>query len=161
MLNTCRMSWDDDPVVKAWLATIDGHGCRTDARAALIHTLASAFMIQVRHNFMSNHILSHISRYRYIINPREVLVAQPMDALLTSQATKLRWVPITRDFSSNIDHREARAVMHAFYQGDVRHTRLARAVPTTRNRRSEDFCGRLLANGALPHAIVRAIRPAR
>ena len=111
-----------DPVVKAWLATIDGHGCRTDTRAALIHTLASAFMIQVRHNFMSNHIMSHISRCRYILNPRELLVAQPMDTLLTSQITKLRWVPITRDFSSNIDHREARAVMRAFYQGmkDIR-----------------------------------------
>ena len=66
--------------------------------------------------------MSHISRYRYILNPREVLVAQAMDTLVASQSTKLRWVPITRDFSSNIDHREARAVMHAFYQGmkDIR-----------------------------------------
>ncbi len=106
-----------DPVVKAWLSAVDGHGCRTDDRATLIRTLSSVFMIQVRHNFMSNHITSHISRYRYILDPNEVPVAQAFDILTTNQATKLRWVPITRDFSPNIDHSEARAVMRAFYQG--------------------------------------------
>ena len=111
-----------DPVVKAWLTAVAGHGCRTDDRAALIHTLASAFMIQVRHNFMSNHIVSHIARYTYILDPSDARVARALDTLTTNQATKLRWVPITRDFSSNIDHREARAVMRAFYQGmrDIR-----------------------------------------
>ena len=106
-----------DPVVKAWLNAVTGHECQTDDRGALIHTLAYAFMIQVRHNFMSNHIVSHIFRYMYILNPNETLVAHALNAITTSQVTKLRWVPITRDFSSNIDHVEARAVMRAFYRG--------------------------------------------
>jgi hypothetical protein len=106
-----------DPVVKAWLTAVDGHGRPTDDRAALIRALASVFMIQVRHNFLSNHIVSHIFRYTYILDPTEVLVAPARAALAMNQATKLRWVPITRDFSPNIDHSEARAVMRAFYQG--------------------------------------------
>ena len=66
---------------------------------------------------MSNHIVAHMQRYMYILDPNETSVALAMDTLTSSQATKLRWVPITRDFSSNIDHREARVVMRAFYQG--------------------------------------------
>jgi len=93
-----------DPVVKAWLVNVACHGYRTDDRATLIRAMASAFMIQVRHNL-------------YILDPNEVLVAPVMDIFTANLATKLRWVPITRDFSSNIDHREARAVMRAFYQG--------------------------------------------
>ena len=70
----------------------------------------------------SNRITSHILRCIDILNPNEVLVAPAMDTLIGAQATELRWVPITRDFSSNIDHREVRAVMRAFYQGmkDIR-----------------------------------------
>ena len=106
-----------DPVAKAWLNAVTGHECQTDDCGALICTLAYACMIQVRHNFMSNHIVSHIFRYMYILNPNETLVAHALNAITTSQVTKLRWVPITRDFSSNIDHVEARAAMRAFYRG--------------------------------------------
>ena len=79
--------------------------------------MASAFMIQVRHNFMSNRIVSHIVRYMSILEPSETRVARALLTMVMFKGTELRWVPITRDFSSNIDHREARAVMRAFYQG--------------------------------------------
>ena len=106
-----------DPVAKEWLQAVDGRVSRTEDRAALIRVLTSAFMIQVRHNFMSNRIMSHIVRYMSILEPSETRVARALLTMVMFKGTELRWVPITRDFSSNIDHREARAVMRAFYQG--------------------------------------------
>ena len=59
---------------------------------------------------------------RDILDPNEVRISHASSLMRLSHTTQLRWVPITRDFSSNIDHREARAVMRAFYQGmaDIR-----------------------------------------
>jgi hypothetical protein len=106
-----------DPAAYTWLFNLGLLEATPDHRKALVLVMSSVFMTQVRHNFMSSHIFGHISRYKAILDVREVNISETFLTILTGQATNLRWVPITRDFSSNIDHAAARSVMRTFYSG--------------------------------------------
>jgi len=102
-----------DPAVRSWLTALHEEA----DRAGLVRVLVSGFMIQVRHNFVSNRIFGHFARFMLILDPREVPVTTAFRTLLVSEGTTLRWVPMTRNFSENVDHPAARSVMQAFYTG--------------------------------------------
>jgi len=102
-----------DPAVQSWLTALH----EEVDRAGLVRVLVSGFMIQVRHNFLSNRIVGHLRRFVYILDPREVPVSTAFVTLLNNESTSRRWVPLTRNFSANVDHPAARSVMQAFYTG--------------------------------------------
>jgi hypothetical protein len=67
--------------------------------ATLENLMTLAFFTQVRHNFLSNTVFSHMGRYMYILQPGTFDLTSAFRFTLILLATKLRWIPLTRGFA--------------------------------------------------------------
>ena len=104
-----------------WLreaSSLLGVGVNATDRERVITVLSMVFFTQIRHNFLSNPIFSHIVRWYYVMHPGTASVGQALRITMASSVTSLKWVPLLdRKFEAMIEHTAVRRVMEDFYAG--------------------------------------------
>ena len=88
------------------------------ARERVSTVLTRAFFTQIRHNFLSNAVFSHMSRWYYVLHPGPVSVGQAIRSTMIASTTSLQWVPMLgRKFEAMHLHAPVRRIMEEFYAG--------------------------------------------